>query len=409
MNTISRVAFSKALKNLDKGTKTREFEKSAEVRSMKVPASTERPWLDSTEKLLVTAQSGNVGEARSFLGQGGDPDVKSSDGWTLLHHAVKAGHLDMVELLLNYGAVTVPTTRLGPVQPSLGFSSVTGAYPHGRSSDGSTPLHYASQTGQDQIVQLLLEYGADANSKDASGSTPLHKAAEKNHVAVVRLLLDSNADPEAIDNSGSTPLHYASGGDVALLPLGETVPYPKPDASTPMFPISINGNSLDPTIKLTADELKTKYIIVQSRAPLDLSQRRDMEKEGLAFQEYVSMNTYLCTYQDTDRVRLRELEPVVYIDVYRTQFKMFPGLAALVNNSPDSKITINIVFHNNVDSSSQDLQDRIAKTSNMDLEDIRFYSHGAQMVSQGSRLNEIVTIDEVRQIEEVYEIVPSNN
>lgn len=44
---------------------------------------------------------------------------------------------------------------------------------------GATPLHYATLNGHRQIVQLLLERGADINSKDSQfGATPAGWAIE---------------------------------------------------------------------------------------------------------------------------------------------------------------------------------------------------------------------------------------
>ena len=45
-----------------------------------------------------------------------------------------------------------------------------------RAADGSTPLHWAADSGNDDLCHLLLESAADPNAKDAQGLTPLHWA-----------------------------------------------------------------------------------------------------------------------------------------------------------------------------------------------------------------------------------------
>jgi ankyrin repeat protein len=48
-----------------------------------------------------------------------------------------------------------------------------------RDESGATPLHYATLNGHRQIVQLLLERGADINSRDSEfGATPAGWALE---------------------------------------------------------------------------------------------------------------------------------------------------------------------------------------------------------------------------------------
>jgi hypothetical protein len=58
---------------------------------------------------------------------------------------------------------------------------------------GQTPPSWAAEKGREEVVELLLEKGADMESEDASGQTPLWWAAKYGHEAVVRLLLEKGA------------------------------------------------------------------------------------------------------------------------------------------------------------------------------------------------------------------------
>ena len=71
---------------------------------------------------------------------------------------------------------------------------------------GLSPLCWASLSGNDQAVSLLLEHGADLRGRDSSGNTPLHEAALFCHPSTVRLLLEHGADLSARNAAGSTPL-----------------------------------------------------------------------------------------------------------------------------------------------------------------------------------------------------------
>ena len=77
---------------------------------------------------------------------------------------------------------------------------------------GSTPLHFASQQGYDEIAEALLDAGALVDVKDSWGNTPLWKAvfAFQGDPRLVRLLLERGANPDAVNNSGRTPRGMAA-------------------------------------------------------------------------------------------------------------------------------------------------------------------------------------------------------
>ena len=57
-----------------------------------------------------------------------------------------------------------------------------------------TALHLAAFNGYGEVVRILLEFGADMEAVDRYGLRPLHLAAQGGHTAVAQLLLDSGAD-----------------------------------------------------------------------------------------------------------------------------------------------------------------------------------------------------------------------
>ena len=85
-----------------------------------------------------------------------------------------------------------------------------GADVKSKSSIGKTPLSRAAEKGHEAVVKLLLEKGVDVESKDGFGRTPLSRAAEKGHEAVVKLLLEKGVDVESKDGFGRTPLSWAA-------------------------------------------------------------------------------------------------------------------------------------------------------------------------------------------------------
>ena len=74
-----------------------------------------------------------------------------------------------------------------------------------------TPLFAASHVGHVDVVQVLLDYGSDVNALDIYDQSPLHMASFGSHVNVVQLLLEHGANVNTQDNYDCyTPLHWAS-------------------------------------------------------------------------------------------------------------------------------------------------------------------------------------------------------
>ena len=56
-----------------------------------------------------------------------------------------------------------------------------------------TALLYAAHFGQTEIVELLLDRGADIEAKDRYGNTALIRTAFTDDIEIVKLLLDRGA------------------------------------------------------------------------------------------------------------------------------------------------------------------------------------------------------------------------
>uniref|UniRef100_K3XBW9 Uncharacterized protein n=1 Tax=Globisporangium ultimum (strain ATCC 200006 / CBS 805.95 / DAOM BR144) TaxID=431595 RepID=K3XBW9_GLOUD len=76
--------------------------------------------------------------------------------------------------------------------------------------DGRTALSYVAEAGNAEVVQLLLDRGADINEKDKYGRSPLSHAAQAGKAEIVQLLLDRGADITEKDNYGRSPLRIAA-------------------------------------------------------------------------------------------------------------------------------------------------------------------------------------------------------
>ncbi|OAT14139.1 ankyrin repeat-containing protein, variant 2 [Blastomyces gilchristii SLH14081] len=125
--------------------------------------------------------------------------------FTLLHLAAYFGNLAWAKMLLKHSAAAgIPFRRRTSRKDSY----------------GRTPLFWAATRGHRDVVELLLEHGANINSKDRDKLTALHIAVTGEHKDVVSLLLDRSARIEAKGSYGDTPLIraiQASSKDIVKL------------------------------------------------------------------------------------------------------------------------------------------------------------------------------------------------
>lgn len=80
-----------------------------------------------------------------------------------------------------------------------------------------TGLHWAAARGYEDIIKLLLRYGAYINSLDANHRTPLHLAARFNHLGCVRILVENKADPLVFTEGKKLPVKLTQNTTIELL------------------------------------------------------------------------------------------------------------------------------------------------------------------------------------------------
>ena len=157
------------------------------------------------DSLHLAAQLGQKEILLFLLKKGANIDGEQAvvGAYSPLHLALKNQQLECAVILLKAGARV-----------------------DGRSAEGSSALHYAVQTGKEEVVQAILERSPDLKLVDARGNTPSDLARALGYDKI-KGLIEDKADPPwtAEEQEVLRSCHEVTKWDGALLPR----PLPKVD------------------------------------------------------------------------------------------------------------------------------------------------------------------------------------
>lgn len=147
----------------------------------------------------------DIALVKLVLDKGTPIDAADCSGKTALHLAAKYGYLDVVELLLERGA------DIHILDNYLSDALIHAAAKPTRSSNGEyIGLRDRGATSNMlQIARLLLKSGANINTQDNRGKTAMHYAVSTGGLAMVELLLEFGSDLSLVDSGKQTPLETA--------------------------------------------------------------------------------------------------------------------------------------------------------------------------------------------------------
>lgn len=138
--------------------------------------------------LHLACAMGRVNAINILIEQGADLKAISKDGKTPLHYATEQSNSDII------------------IQLIIGDPSLLNS----KDNNDETPLHHAIQSNNLAATDTLIKKEALLNETNKNGETPLHLAVKKGNSDIIKILLDNNVNLKIEDKDGLTPIHRAT-------------------------------------------------------------------------------------------------------------------------------------------------------------------------------------------------------
>ncbi|XP_034019384.1 ankyrin repeat and SOCS box protein 13 [Thalassophryne amazonica] len=192
--------------------------------------------VDSITPLHEACIQGQVQCVQLLLDVGAQVDARNVDGSTPLCEACSVGSLDCVRLLLKHGAKANPALTSRTASPlheacmgghldCVKLLIAVGAGLEAYDLYYGTPLHVACASKHTECVKVLLNAGAKVNATRLL-ETPLHHAAKNMQEDMIEMLVEFGANIYARDQCNRKPVDYTNPGSpsAACLHFYESTP-----------------------------------------------------------------------------------------------------------------------------------------------------------------------------------------
>ena len=141
---------------------------------------------ESKTPLLKATRKGKLEAIKCLVKYQANVNACSKTAWYATHCAAKWGNLEVLKYLISHGA---------------NVDQIEG-------DKGRTPFIVACERGNVECAKYLLQQGANINAQDKIGFSALHNAAYKNLYEIVQFLIENGANINLVGGN-KTPLDSA--------------------------------------------------------------------------------------------------------------------------------------------------------------------------------------------------------
>ncbi|OWF44299.1 uncharacterized protein LOC110458545 [Mizuhopecten yessoensis] len=169
--------------------------------------------------LQVACKKGSLDMVKLLMRYGADVNLEDHNGKQAVHYASEFGRLEILKELHNNNASLSAKDRTD--RQAIHYAGIAGSlecvqFLQQEGTHLNVPdrmdknvLHYASTAHCPALIRYLVSNGADINSIDSMGASPLHLACKANFAENIEILLSNGSDPNQVDASMRLPLHSA--------------------------------------------------------------------------------------------------------------------------------------------------------------------------------------------------------
>lgn len=164
------------------------------------------------------AKFDDVSDIKDLLKAGVTPNAIDPKGNPMLIVAIRDKSMKVIDFLLANPGINANLANKSGETPLM-IASIEGELPVVKTlvldkkvdvnKTGWTPLHYACSTGRLDVAQFLIANGAKVNALSPSETTPLMMAVSSGNDELIKLLLDKGADLQMRNHEGFSAIDVA--------------------------------------------------------------------------------------------------------------------------------------------------------------------------------------------------------